>query len=115
MDLIALAPRGYERPLQEEVGDRLIEQRERLFLLKGKEIPAFSQNVWLNPKTFEFKSIGDANKHLRAIQRNWWLHSTTAHRRAKLIVEALPPLKAKPIPFMAPLPTAPLGFFTLLD
>lgn len=115
MDLIALAPRGFERPLQEECGDRVIEQRDRLFVLRGHDVPVFAQNVWLKPQTFNFKSISEAAKHLRAIQRNWWLHSSTSHRRAKLIVEALPPLKPKPQPFMAALPKVPLGSFTLFD
>jgi len=115
MDLIALAARGLERPLEEEVGSRILEQRGRLFVLKGHEIPVWAANVWLKPQTLQFKSISEAAKHLRGIQRNWWLHSSTAHRRAKLIQEGLPPLKPKPVKFLAPLPTLPMGAFTLLD
>src|SRR4051794_28415194 len=99
MDIVALAPRTLERPLLEEVGSRLIEQRGRLFLLSGKEIPLWAQNVWLEPQTFQFKSISEAAKHLRSIQRNWWLHSSATHRRAHLIQEALPPFKHKRVQF----------------
>lgn len=99
----------------EEVGSRLIEQHDRLFILSGREVPLWAANVWLNPKTFQFKSISEAAKHLRAIQRNWWLHSSTAHRRARLIADQLPPLKPKPLVFPSPLPKLPLGSFTLLS
>jgi len=115
MDLIALAARGLERPLEEEVGSRILEKRERLYMLKGREVPLWAANVWLKPQVFQFKSIGEASKHLRAIQRNWWLHSLTAHRRGKLIVESLPPLKPKPLAFLASSPKMPLGSFTLFD
>jgi 23S rRNA (cytidine2498-2'-O)-methyltransferase len=110
----ALAAPDYERPLLEELGSRLVEQRERLFLYNGED-PVWAQNLWLEPQRFEFTSISQAAKHLRGIQRNWHLHSTGAHRRAQLIQEQLPPLKPRPLAFMAPLPTAPLGSWTLLD
>lgn len=115
MDLVAIAPKGTERPLEEEVGARILERHDRLFILKGHECPVWAQNVWLEPKTFKFKSISEAVKHLRAIQRNWWPHSVTAHRRAALIQAELPPLRPKPLPFPAVLPKAPMGAFTLLD
>lgn len=113
MDLIALSAAEFERPLVEEVGSRVLGQHGRLLVLRGKEIPVWAQNVWLNPQIFEFKSISEAVKHLRGIQRNWWLHSTTSHRRARLIQEGLAPLKAKPLVFPSPLPKAGLGSFTL--
>lgn len=115
MDLVALAPTGFERPLIEECGERVIEARERLMLLKGTAAPVWAQNLWLEPKAFSFKSISEAAKHLRSIQRNWWLHSIGQHRRARLIQEQLPALKPKPIAFLAPPPAAPMGAFTLLD
>jgi 23S rRNA (cytidine2498-2'-O)-methyltransferase len=52
---------------------------------------------------------------LRAIQRNWVLHSVTAHRRAHLIQEQLPPLRPKPFEFGSPLPSAPLGSWCLVS
>lgn len=115
MDLVAIAAKGSERPLEEEVGARILERHERLFILSGRERPVWAQNVWLAPGTFQFKSISEAVKHLRALQRNWWLHSVTAHRRASLIQSELPKLKPKPLPFPSELPSAPMGGFTLLD
>lgn len=110
----ALAPQDYERPLLEELGSRVQEQYGRLFLYEGSD-PYWAQNIWLNTQRFEFQSISEAAKQLRAIQRNWFLHPTAAHRRAQLIQEQLPPLKPKPLAFRAPVPTAPLGSWTLLD
>lgn len=115
MNLVALAPFDQEDVLREEVGSRLIEQHGRLFLLKGNKSPHFAQNVWLKPEIFKFDSISQAAKQLRGVQRNWWLHSIENHRRAKLIQEQLPPIKQKPIDFLSPLPTSPLGSWTLLD
>lgn len=115
MDLIALAPREFERPLEEEVGSRVLDRRERLFILSGSEIPVWAQNVWLEPKTYKIESISKAANHLREIQRNWVLHSTGNHRRAQLIQEQLPPLKPKPVEFPSKIPTAPLGAWTLWD
>jgi 23S rRNA (cytidine2498-2'-O)-methyltransferase len=114
-DLVVIAPRGFETVLEEELGGRTNEQFDRLFLVKGKQVPRFAQNVWLKPQTFQIKSINEAAKHLRGIQRNWWLHSTHHHRRAELIKAQLPPLKPKPIEVMSAVPTAPLGSWTLLD
>jgi 23S rRNA (cytidine2498-2'-O)-methyltransferase len=58
-------------------------------------------------------SISDAAGKLRAIQRNWALYSFAHHRRAALIADKLPKVSAKPIVFGAPVPTAPLGSWTL--
>ena len=115
MDLVAVAAKGMERPLEEEVGARVLHRHGRLFVLSGRELPVWAQNVWLEPKIFNFKSISEAAKHLRGIQRNWWLHSVAAHRRAALIQKELPPLKPKPLTFPSELPTSPMGSFTLLD
>jgi 23S rRNA (cytidine2498-2'-O)-methyltransferase len=114
-DLVALAKREFDAPLTEEVGSRVLEQFDRLYLLKGKTRPLWAQNIWLEPEIFKFASISQAAKHLREIQRNWWLHSVGHHRRAQLIQEQLPPLKPKPIEFLSSLPKAPLGSWTLLD
>jgi 23S rRNA (cytidine2498-2'-O)-methyltransferase len=114
-DLVVIAPREFEGVLAEEAGSRMLDQFGRIFLLKGVMPPYFSQNIWHKPKTFEFKSISEAANHLREIQRSWWLHPIGHHRRAKLIEEQLPPLKAKTIEFMAKVPTSPLGGWTLLD
>jgi 23S rRNA (cytidine2498-2'-O)-methyltransferase len=115
VDLIALAPRDFERPLQEELGPRVVEQRGRLFTVRGTERPVWAQNLWLEPHEYKFESISQAAAHLRSIQRNWVLHSIGHHRRAQLIQDKLPPLKSKLIKFTSELPTAPLGSWTLWD
>lgn len=90
-------------------------ERGRLFLVDDDGPCYFAANTWLDVRECKFKSIGEAAKALRAIQRNWWLHSTGHHRRASLIQEALPPLKPKRVDFRAPVPKAPLGSWTLWD
>jgi 23S rRNA (cytidine2498-2'-O)-methyltransferase len=100
----------------QELGSRVLEQHERLFLVPDGTICHFAQNIWLEAEEFSFASISQAVKHLRERQRNWWLHSVGAHRRAQLIQEQLPPLKPKPLSFPpAPLPSAPMGSWTLLS
>ncbi|MBX3020451.1 MAG: hypothetical protein KF799_02140 [Bdellovibrionales bacterium] len=112
---IHLAPPGLEAVLREELGSRQLEQHGRLFFADDGPAVYFAQNSWLDVQRFEFQSISEAAKRLREIQRNWWLHSLNAHRRAQLIREALPPLKAKPVSFPSFAPKAPLGSWTLLD
>src|SRR5206468_1450180 len=88
-------------------------RHDRLFLT---DRPAhFAQLTWFDAQRFEFPSISAAAKHLRGLQRNWWLCPTAARGRAKLIQEQLPPLKPKPLDFGAEAPKAPLGAWTLLD
>jgi 23S rRNA (cytidine2498-2'-O)-methyltransferase len=111
-----LAPEGFAAELQHELGDAVLETRERLVLADGppRDV-AWAANVWRNPVWLKIASIGDAAKQLRAIQRNWALYSFTHHRRAALIVEKLPKVSAKPLAFGDPAPTAPLGSWTLID
>lgn len=110
-----LAPHDHADVVREELGDLVLSSKENLFLTKDQAHSHWAQNVWTDVHVFKFESISVAAKHLRAIQRNWWLHSVTAHRRAQLIQEALPPMKAKAIEFLAPVPKAPLGSWTLWD
>lgn len=115
MDLVAIAPRGFEQVLREELGERLISEHGRVFFVRGQDPIYWAQNLWLSPRIFDFQSISQAAKHLRSIQRNWWLHSVDHHRRAKLIQGELPPIKSKRIDFLSPIPQAPLGSWTLLE
>jgi 23S rRNA (cytidine2498-2'-O)-methyltransferase len=110
-----LAPHDHADIVREELGPHVLDSQERLFLVKDEAHSYWAQNVWTGVQEYRFDSISEAAKHLRAIQRNWWLHSVTAHRRAQLIQEALPPLKPKAIEFLAPVPKAPLGSWTLWD
>ncbi len=110
-----LAPDGFVEELKTELGDALAIYG-RLVVAPGPPRPvAWVANVWLDPVTIAIASIGDGAKKLRAIQRNWVLYSQAQHRRAALIREKLPKVSAKPLPFPAPPPTAPLGSWTLLD
>jgi len=110
-----LAPDGFTAELTHELGE-VSEAHGRLLLAPGPvRQPAWAQNVWLDPRRLSVQSIGDAAKQLKAIQRNWALHSTSEHRRAALIQDKLPHVSKKPMAPFAPLPTAPLGAWTLLD
>jgi len=111
-----LAAEGFLKELLHELGDGVREVRERLVLHDGPpRAAAWAQNTWHDPVEIPFSSVGEAAKALRALQRNWALYSTTEHRRAALIAEKLPHVSAKPVGFPGPLPTAPLGSWTLLD
>ncbi len=119
MSAAYLAPEGFEAELAEElareVGDAL-QRFGRLMVAPGPpRAPAWAQNVWYEPERVAIASIKDAARTLRARQRNWAAYSWTAHRRVALIADQLPHVSAKPIAPFAPLPTAPLGSFTLLD
>jgi 23S rRNA (cytidine2498-2'-O)-methyltransferase len=110
-----LAAEGLAQPLLNEL-DGVIAVHDRLILSSQPAINAhWAQNIWRNPQTFHVTSINDAATQLKAIQRNWCLHSYHLHRRAKLILEKLPPIKSRSLHFPLPLPTSPLGSFTLLD
>ena len=110
-----LAAEGFEAELAEELGEEAA-QIGRLFLLSGPPRPAaWAANVWHDPVTLPIASIGDGAKQLRAIQRNWAVYSHAHHRRAALLQEKLPKVSAKPLTFGDPVPTAPLGSWTLLD
>jgi 23S rRNA (cytidine2498-2'-O)-methyltransferase len=111
-----LAPDGFVRELEHELGEAAIEAHGNLVLAEGKPRDvAWVANVWRNPRRLTIASIGDAAKQLRAIQRNWAFYSFAHHRRGTLIVEKLPKVSAKPLAFGDPAPTAPLGSWTLLD
>jgi 23S rRNA (cytidine2498-2'-O)-methyltransferase len=111
-----VAPEGFLAELQEELGDAARETYGHLVLARRPPRPvAWAANVWHDPMRLEIASIGDAANKLRAIQRNWALHSFAHHRRAALIAERLPKVSAKPLEFGKPQPTAPLGSWTLID
>lgn len=110
-----LASEGLTKSLLQEL-DGVIAIHDRL-ILSGQPVKTahWAQNIWRNPKILHIKSINDAAKQLKAIQRNWCLYSHTLHRRANLILDKLPTVKCKPLSFPSPLTASPLGSFTLLD
>lgn len=116
---VYLAPEGYEEVLAEELAHRglcLSFCRGRLF--GTKEAPrrlVWAQNTWLAPEFIPIRSIADAAKRLKAMQRNWILYPTACRGRAGLIKESLPAVSARPHAFGTPVPESPLGSFTLWD
>jgi 23S rRNA (cytidine2498-2'-O)-methyltransferase len=75
----------------------------------------WSLDTWLCPAEHEAPSIKAATDVLRAQQRNWSSYAAGQHRRMALIAARLPPVKAAPLVFPAPAPTAHLGAWTLLN
>lgn len=112
---IYLAAEGYLDELLVELGEvDLVE--DRLVFAAGPPRPAaWAQNIWLDPVRISIASIGDGARALRGLQRNWALYSLRHHRRAQLICDKLPPIKAKPYVFGSTLPQAPMGSWLLWD
>ena len=110
-----LAPRGFEPQLRAELRE-ITAEHGRLFVAEGPRQRAhWAENIWLDPVELKIRSVKDAARQLRAIQRNWALCSFALHRRAKLIQAELPHVSAKALEFPSPAPRAPLGSWTLLD
>lgn len=116
---VYIAANGYTDDLLHELGVAgcsIVEVRERLVLTEGPAMPAaWAQNVWHDAQFIPVTSIGDGAAKLKAIQRNWHLHGTAHHRRAALMQEKLPHVSARPHVFGDPMPTAPLGSWTLWE
>lgn len=114
-----LADEGLERPLAEELelsGRRVSAWHGRLALSPDPPAPAaWALDVWDDPREIPAPSVKLAADGLRAIQRNWSLVPALHHRRAALIEERLPPVKARPLSFPEPAPTGHLGAWTLLS
>ncbi len=111
---VCLAAEGFVDELVEELGAAVVEVRERLVLASGTiRRAAWAQNIWYAPQCLQVASISDAARRLRALQRNWYLHPCGHYRRASLIQEKLPPVSGRPLCFGDPVPTAPLGAWTL--
>lgn len=110
-----LAAEGYEDELARELGTSL-RRYGRLLVSPGPALPvAWALNTWHSPRLIRIRSIGEAVRALRGLQRNWCVYSHAHHRRARLIIEQLPHVSARPLRFPTPAPAAPLGSFTLVD
>lgn len=118
IDTVYLAADGYLDDLQAELHHRgavIVGVSGRLVFASGVSGPAaWAQNTWLAPRELAAPSISQAARSLKAIQRNWCLHSTTAHRRARLIADRLPAIRFQRQAFPDDPPAAPLGAWTLL-
>lgn len=113
-----LAAEGFEAELAEELrraGRTVAAWHGRLALSPESPGPsAWALDVWTAPQELPAPSVKAAADALRAIQRNWSNYAAAHHRRSALIAERLPPVKARPLAFPEPAPTAPLGAWTLL-
>jgi 23S rRNA (cytidine2498-2'-O)-methyltransferase len=111
-----LAPVGLKDQLVQEL-DGVVACHDRLILTDRQppRNPFWAQNIWFNPVVIPIKSISDAAKKLKTLQRNWCLYSFDLHRRAQLIQKELPHVSSKPLKFPSPLPRSPLGSWALLD
>jgi 23S rRNA (cytidine2498-2'-O)-methyltransferase len=113
-----LAAEGFEAELVEELrraGRRVSGWHGRLALSPDAPVAsAWALDAWTDPREIAAPSVKAASDALRAIQRNWSAYNAAHHRRAALITERLPPVKAKPLVFPEPAPTSHLGAWTLL-
>ncbi len=113
------APAGFLAELLAELavsGVRPVAVREPLVLAEGPPLPlAWVQNVWPGAAFLPAPSIGQGAKALRDLARNWALLPIAHFRRAALIQDKLPKVSAKPLAFGQPLPSAPLGAWTLWE
>jgi 23S rRNA (cytidine2498-2'-O)-methyltransferase len=75
---------------------------------------AWALDIWTSPSVIPAPSVKAAADALRAIQRNWAGYHAGHHRRAALIADRLPPVKARPLTFPEPAPASHLGAWTLL-
>jgi 23S rRNA (cytidine2498-2'-O)-methyltransferase len=115
-----LAAPGFTADLVREIeragGSRIRQVEDRLVLTVGKPVAAhWAQNVWRTCREYPISTVGDAVATLRAIQRSWTKYSTRFHRRSELIQGRLPPISGRPLRFLEPVPTSPMGSWTLLD
>lgn len=113
-----LAAEGFEAEVAEELrraGRGIAAWHGRLALSPDPPVPlAWALECWTDPREIPAPSVKAAADALRAIQRNWALYAAAHHRRAALIEDRLPPVKARPLAFPEPAPTAHLGAWTLL-
>ena len=113
-----LAAEGFQPELAEELkrAGRSISAWHGLLAL-SPEPPApvaWALECWTAPVELPAPSVKAAADALRGIQRNWALYAAGHHRRAALISERLPPVKARPLVFPELAPTGHLGAWTLL-
>ena len=114
-----LAIHKFEKELERELeirGLKVAFKKDRLYLVEGTH----PRLIWAQMTAFDLEflnitSINDGVKKLKALGRNWGLFTVAHHRRAELIQSELPKINTKPIPFRHPLPTLPMGFWTLWE
>ncbi|NHN87883.1 SAM-dependent methyltransferase [Acetobacter conturbans] len=115
---VYVAPPGYEVVLHRELerlGAPAVSWWGRLALCAAPPVQSvWALDVWTAPETQTIASIGEAARLLKSRQRNWAAVPVDFFRRASLISEKLPPVKAAPLAFPQQPPASPLGAWTLL-
>ncbi len=114
-----LAIHDFENELLQELklkGLTVFEKKDRVILVEGDH----PQMIWAQVTAFkvnliQIQSINDGAKKLKELGRNWGLFTVGHHRRAKLIEEALPKISRRALPFLAEIPTSPMGFWSLWE
>jgi 23S rRNA (cytidine2498-2'-O)-methyltransferase len=113
-----LAAEGFEPVLADELARRGVTVSDwhgRLALSPDSPVAAaWAQDIWTDPREIEVSSVKSAADALRAMQRNWAAYGVDHHRRMALIVDRLPPVKARALVFPEPAPASHLGAWTLL-
>ncbi len=110
-----LAPVDLEENLKRELKG-VTQEYGRLILAEGPpQNVHFVQNIWFDPQLISFRSISDAAKKLKQLQKLWSFYPYNNIRRGGLISSSLPYFSPKPLIFPSPMQKAPLGSWTLLD
>ena len=112
-----LAAEGLVDPVVAALGDRVVAVHDRLVLASSScdEAAWWAANTWLEPRWRRIGSIGEGARFLRSMQRNWAGYVTDWYRRAELLTDRLPPLRARRRPFPFDVPTSPMGGWTLWE
>ncbi len=114
-----LAPVDFESDLKKELtllGITILETHGRLVLCEGEaQDVVFAQDTWHDVESVEYSSIGNAAEFLRGRANRWSHYSINNHRRAELILEKVPSAKIKRYNFLDPIPSTPIGVFSLLS
>jgi 23S rRNA (cytidine2498-2'-O)-methyltransferase len=114
-----LAAEGLEAPLTEELrraGVEISAWHGRLALTEAPPVTsAWALDVWTAPQEIIVASVKTAADALRAMQRNWSAYGVAFHRRMALIIDRLPPVKARTLVFPEAAPSGHLGAWTLLE
>lgn len=114
-----LAPPEFEADLKTELtllGITILETHGRLFICEGsaKDV-VFAQDTWHELEKLEYSTINNAAELLRERANRWSHFSINNHRRAELILEKVPAARIKRYNFLDPIPTTPIGVFSLLS
>ena len=113
-----LAAEDFQEPLAEELtrrGAGIVAWHGRLALSDAPPVSAaWSLNTWLAPREIAVASIGQAADALRLMQRNWGGYQAGHFRRAALIAQRLPVMRARALAFPQLAPAGHLGAWTLL-